>query len=344
MDIRNSLSRLLNLDADALAECREGIAAHISAMAALALAAFTLVHLAAGRWAPAAINGLLMGVFVTNAWFQRRHKNPVVPFWFLIVVLVCGIGASILLQGWPGVLWGFPTLFACYFALSRRVASVLSLVLLGVVTLFASWTLGGDMAARVFAAMVILLVMIHIVLNVIGDLQHALLLQTITDPLTGAFNRRHLQAQLLQWEQGARPTAGVEPGPRADALLAIDIDHFKRINDEHGHDAGDAVLCRLVEIVHARKRNSDVLFRTGGEEFVLLVSRLSASAAKAVAEDLRERLACADWPAALAITVSIGVAPSRAGKNATDWIKAADEALYEAKRSGRNRVVMLEPA
>ena len=130
----------------------------------------------------------------------------------------------------------------------------------------------------------------------------------------------------------------------ANALLLIDVDHFKRINDEHGHDVGDAVLCRLVEVVSTRKRSGDLLFRTGGEEFVLLLPQTLPEAALRVAEDLRQRLAQAELLPGRSVTVSIGVSALAPGQTAKAWTKAADQALYEAKRQGRNCVVVAEPA
>ncbi len=125
-----------------------------------------------------------------------------------------------------------------------------------------------------------------------------------------------------------------------DALLAIDIDHFKQVNDRHGHDVGDDVLRKLVAAVSSRKRRSDMLFRTGGEEFVLLLPRVTREDALVIAEALRLRLAQADLLPNELVTVSIGVSALHAGQSPQAWCKSADNALYEAKRAGRNRVVM----
>ena len=176
--------------------------------------------------------------------------------------------------------------------------------------------------------------MINVVLNVVGDLQRALVAQTITDPLTGAYNRRHLDSQ-LDWHVHAAV------GDGEDALLVIDIDHFKRINDTHGHDVGDEVLRKVVTAVSTRKRRSDLLFRMGGEEFVLLLPGATLDQACQMAEELRLRLAQSDLLPGEPVTVSIGVSALRKGQSADSWIKSADGALYRAKRSGRNRV---EPA
>jgi diguanylate cyclase (GGDEF)-like protein len=127
-------------------------------------------------------------------------------------------------------------------------------------------------------------------------------------------------------------------------VLAIDIDHFKRINDEHGHAVGDMVLCRLVTAIGARKRGGDLLARIGGEEFVLLLPRITLAAAQGVAEELRERLAQAELVPGRAVTVSIGISALAPGQSVDAWMHAADAALYEAKRAGRDRIVVAAAA
>jgi diguanylate cyclase (GGDEF)-like protein len=156
-----------------------------------------------------------------------------------------------------------------------------------------------------------------------------------TDPLTGTLNRLALdeQAQRL-FAQG-----GHAPGM---AVLMLDADHFKAINDRHGHAGGDRVLASLAHGIGTRLRPDDVLGRVGGEEFVVLLPRTGLAEAIALAEDLRTHVAAQPLHLdgqAQPITVSIGVALSEpADRGADAVIGRADRALYEAKRAGRNRV------
>ena len=124
----------------------------------------------------------------------------------------------------------------------------------------------------------------------------------------------------------------------------IDIDQLKRINDSHGHEVGDAVLRQVVSAVQARKRRNDLLFRLGGEEFVLLLPGATLAQAQQIAEDLRQRLAQAELLPGEPVTVSIGVSALQPGQTAEAWVKRADAALYQAKRGGLNRVVLAEAA
>lgn len=334
VELLSRARRALNVDDDALSAHRERIRLNFSRLTVFALSPFALLHLWGANWLMFGVNLILVGVMLANAWALQRHRPPVIPFWTLGFVMVAGACSSVLAQGLNGVVWAYPALFMFFFVLARGLAMTLGLVLLVAVTAASTLSLGWPLAARIFMSLGFVLIMINVVLNVVGELQRALQTQAITDPLTGAFNRRHLQMHLAQ---RVLPAGAAAPG---DALLAIDIDHFKRINDSHGHAVGDEVLRRLVAVVATRKRGSDLLFRTGGEEFVLLLPRIAPDVAQRVAEDLRQRLAQAQLMTGETITVSIGVAALRPGQNAEAWVQAADAALYEAKRSGRNRVVV----
>jgi diguanylate cyclase (GGDEF)-like protein len=336
MNLFDSVRRVFHPDNDALAPYRDRIGMQLSGLSATLLLPFGVVHALNGRWLLAGMNIALITTLVLNAWSLRQGRRPTVPFWLLICLLIVGVCTSVRLQGTLGLLWSYPALFICYFLLARRLALPLSLILVTSVSVIGSATLGASLGLRVLASQAFVLVMINVVLNVIAELQQALVAQAITDPLTGAYNRRHLQTQL---EQLVAPTDPTRP---ADVLLAMDVDHFKQVNDRHGHDVGDEVLRRLVATVSTRKRRGDLLFRTGGEEFMLLLPRVTHEAAVTIAESLRQLLAQAELLPGETITVSIGVATLRAGQTPQAWIKRADQALYQAKRSGRNRVVVAE--
>lgn len=161
------------------------------------------------------------------------------------------------------------------------------------------------------------------------------------DPLTGALNRRAFL------EQADRELARAERAKAPLALLLLDLDRFKRINDEHGHMAGDALLRAFAETVTARLRQSDLFGRYGGEEFCLLLPDTDPVGAKVLAEALRgdvERRSVDFNGSRLAASVSIGIAECRTGAGLNVAFADADAALYTAKRNGRNQVVLAEPA
>ncbi|KQP13648.1 sensor domain-containing diguanylate cyclase [Pseudorhodoferax sp. Leaf267] len=163
----------------------------------------------------------------------------------------------------------------------------------------------------------------------------ALELMARNDPLTGVLNRRGLHAQ------GASLFALARRSGRPLSLLMLDADHFKVVNDLHGHAIGDAVLQFLANCLRARLRGTDVIARWGGEEFVVLLPDSSLAQAQQIAEELRQAIMAHQHGAWGRITVSIGVAESSlADAGLEDLVHRADEALYLAKDRGRNCVTV----
>lgn len=165
-----------------------------------------------------------------------------------------------------------------------------------------------------------------------------------TDDLTGLYNRRFLDEYLrVQLPLAARRGEGL-------AFIALDIDHFKTINDRYGHPFGDAVLRRVAATLRSTARESDLAVRLGGEEFLILSSERSSEGALQLGERLRAAVAALGFPELdvqppLKISVSVGVALSgHHGTRAEELLKASDEALYAAKRGGRNRVLLAASA
>ena len=157
------------------------------------------------------------------------------------------------------------------------------------------------------------------------------------DALTGVANRRALMLALeRELAYAARQRTPL-------SLLMLDIDHFKKVNDQYGHLAGDHVLRHVVGVLAQRQRAQDVLGRYGGEEFMLLLPGTDVAGAQQLAQQLRQAVqaAPADWAGQqIAVTVSVGIAAVRAGQS-RNWetlLQAADQALYRAKDNGRNRV------
>jgi diguanylate cyclase (GGDEF)-like protein len=156
--------------------------------------------------------------------------------------------------------------------------------------------------------------------------------QAYTDPLTGALNRQGLRAALMK---RLHASGHVD---EEMAVVFVDIDHFKQINDRHGHDAGDEVLRRFAAVIRNVVRSSDKLVRWGGEEFLLLCPETTRDHALTMAEKLRATLPAQAWPHGLHVTSSFGVTSLKPDEDIGVAIKRADGALYAAKANGRNRV------
>ncbi|WP_442961645.1 GGDEF domain-containing protein [Pseudoalteromonas sp. B62] len=163
----------------------------------------------------------------------------------------------------------------------------------------------------------------------IGQLRH----DAQTDPLTGAHNRRSLNGLLNQLMLKQIPFA----------ILEIDIDFFKRVNDTFGHDKGDEALKTLTDIIKKLSRKDDVVARIGGEEFVLILPNEDSESAFKIAERLRTTVASTSMDVIGFITISIGIATWPEHSNDIDQVyKYADKALYYAKEHGRNRCVIAD--
>jgi len=157
---------------------------------------------------------------------------------------------------------------------------------------------------------------------------------SVTDALTGLYNRRHLMGTLANEVQRSRRLR------RTFSVLLADVDHFKQYNDTHGHLGGDAVLVKMAEILRQTTRGVDSVARYGGEEFVVMLIEAPIATAAAVGERLRARVAAEEFGAGR-VTVSVGAAeyPTH-GETPEELIASADAAMYQAKNAGRDRVVV----
>ncbi|GAB6164297.1 hypothetical protein JCM19992_02970 [Thermostilla marina] len=159
--------------------------------------------------------------------------------------------------------------------------------------------------------------------------------QALTDPLTGLPNRRAFDAEikrcLAQWQRKQKPFS----------IVLLDVDHFKQLNDEYGHPAGDAVLSRLSEVLQAVARETDMPARIGGEEFAVILPEDDSRLAGAAAERFRRAIANRKFEfegRVLPVTVSCGAASIAPGLSIDALMRRADTCLYAAKENGRNRV------
>jgi diguanylate cyclase (GGDEF)-like protein len=163
------------------------------------------------------------------------------------------------------------------------------------------------------------------------EIEQQLLMLATRDKLTGAFNRH-------KWDEQLRMELNLAERGSVFSIALLDVDFFKKVNDQFGHQTGDRVLQFLTESLSRRIRKSDSLFRMGGEEFVILLPQQKAEAACQLAELLRQHIETLSHPELPAFTLSFGVTEYRHGDDEDSMLKRADQALYQAKAMGRNRV------
>ena len=302
-------------------------------LAALGITPFLVYHIVTGNFFMLAIVGsldLMLAVVAWECWHTRRAPARGLLASAIIgavVVLLAGIHLEM-----AGVIWSYPYIGFAYYFLGHRAANWVVGVFCPAVAITSYAWATPEQFPRIVATLA-LTWLFSLVFAVNNHRQRLELTRlAISDPLTGVANRREMYLELgrarHQYERHGTPAS----------LIVLDIDHFKKINDTRGHDVGDAVLIDLVAVLNQRLRDSDRLFRIGGEEFVVLLPLTSLDNALKVAESLRDLVDRSTLGGVQEISISSGVAALVEGEDVGGWIKRADAALYRAKHQGRNRV------
>ena len=268
---------------------------------------------------------------VANAWRggNRRRASFALA---LINTAACLVSAAVL--GPPGLFWMYPALLGNFLLIDRGWAAVMTaFALVGLTVQGKAYESSAQLAIFLVSASVSALVAFVFASRTERQRRELLVLATI-DSLTGLQNRRAMEQEL---------SIAIEEYRRGNAhfgLAMLDLDHFKRINDEHGHEAGDEVLIAFAELMRRCTRKVDRCFRFGGEEFVLLMPATNDESLHHIDENLRRRVAEELNYRGAAVTVSIGAAALRPDEDWQAWLARADGALYQAKNEGRNRTVI----
>ncbi|WP_166264141.1 GGDEF domain-containing protein [Marinobacter caseinilyticus] len=312
---------------------RRGATFGITLAGLLFLAPFAINNFFQGRVVLGSVALMIIAVLGINAWSIHRGRFlPNLTMLGLTPAIIFFLMVALREQGIIGVLWCYPSVTCFYFMLPERKAWIANAALL-ITLLPQAWlVVEPEVGVRVIATLLLVNAFSIIFIRVIVDLQEKLHAKAVTDPLTGLLNRTLLDEVLAQSvQQSARTGTPM-------TLLALDLDRFKQINDNFGHDAGDKVLKGIGELLRKRVRATDKLFRPGGEEFLVLLYDTDKDNGHLFAETLRGAIASFALLDGVAITVSIGVATWQPGESVVMWLKRSDENLYRAKSKGRNQV------
>jgi len=276
--------------------------------------------------------------FVNVGRRMQTSAHPERVSWFAVLITLAILATGVVLSGGPrSPALSWLVLPAAMVAARFRQQVVMAGVALTALVILAS-TLGVHTAATlhdpvpVIATLALLAAVVSIVLALqAAELHHRS--EAILDPLTGLLNRHALAPRFLEISLQARVS------DQPVCLMLCDVDNFKAINDGHGHDRGDAVLRDLAYALRKHLRSFELVYRLGGEEFLVVLPGLDLDGGVEVGERLRAAVEDAR-PAGIPITISLGVSAARGAQVDYDTLfKAADTALYEAKRMGRNRAV-----
>jgi len=274
---------------------------------------------------------IIMILFFTFVYKTRKVKiaSFSIAVFSMLIVLV-----DIYLSGHTVIYWFYPTLIATYYLTFYKIALKISLFATCILMLII-YPLINIVEFTVIVFTTSLMNMFsYLIFRSVFKVQRQLEQFATTDTLTGCGNRRALETQLSELisrhDRSSFPLC----------LIIFDLDHFKKINDKHGHVIGDQVLKEISKLVISNTRSFEKTYRYGGEEFIILPLEVEVTEATLIANKLRILVENYILPLDIKLTMSLGVAQYKQYELAEDWIIRADSALYEAKKSGRNKVVV----
>lgn len=294
---------------------------------------FTIYRYINGDYLVACLeSSLAMLVLCVFIYVWRTHKVALASF--VMCTLFLGVATAVVhIKGPQLVYWVYPCTLATFCILDHRTAAVLNLFSY-LLILPALYPVIDSQEILIIYATLTLLSLFGYTFTTVTQKQRLQLSQLAErDALTGALNRRALDENMM---------IAINQTDRmpnwASSMIILDLDHFKEINDTYGHSTGDQILIRIAELIRSNIRISDRLFRYGGEEFVILVGNAKLADAEHLAESIRQRVEKSNLFEKRGVTISLGVAELLPNQTAGEWLSCADDALYRAKGSGRNRV------
>ncbi|MCG8427810.1 MAG: GGDEF domain-containing protein [Chromatiales bacterium] len=302
----------------------------------LALSPFMVFRVLNNEWFLAAINtALVSSTLVMMAFILITHRIRIAS----IVLTFCytiSIISVLHIKGISHIYWTYPAMAAAYFILKPREAAAINTMMLFAVLP----VILASMPPAQYLVLLATLIASNLIAYIFAqqmNIHRAQLSELAShDPLTRTGNRHALEIRLQE------AIATKQRREENIALIVIDVDDFKVINDSHGHHIGDDVLIRLADIMRTRIRITDGLYRFGGDEFVIILMSADIPIAYNFAEQLRALIENTQILADHTVTVSFGVTEVLEFDITQTLIKRADKALYQAKQAGRNRVKIVE--
>jgi diguanylate cyclase len=309
----------------------EYIILKISGAYSLCILPFFFIRAFDSDWLIAALDLLAAGTSAGLFIYVYRSRKIQFARWALAILFSSLVFFTVLLKGSQQLVWMYPaSIGISYLLLPKMAASLNVLVALALGAL--TWNELDSLSAAQFAiSMLITLMFSYVFADSMHKQQRRLLTWSSQDPLTGVGNRRAMEEKLLEIVALRRRNNNISA-----ALILIDLDKFKSINDQHGHVIGDKILIHFVQIINQRLRNTDKVYRFGGEEFLIIADDTDADSVSILAEQLREAVDIAIFPAQLHVTISLGLAQYHDGETSSEWLGRADKAMYRAKAGGRN--------
>jgi diguanylate cyclase (GGDEF)-like protein len=311
---------------------RERILYPVAAVGIAILLPFGAYHVAMGHALLGTLLLVTVALLALDTIAVHRGRAPPVPFAFLLLPAAASVAVLMTIQGLHGALWTFPLVMFGYFVLPRRKANIAGAAMLLVSSALLLAYDGAGTALRLLLSLGLCMLAVNINLSVLDSAHARLAGRSLNDPLTGAFNRRHMDTCLEHVIERLRRS-----GATASVLL-VDLDRFRIVNDRFGPDAGDAALRAVADRLRAASRKVDLVFRVAGDKFLLLLPDTSAGEAQVLAENIRAAASRTPIVANFTLTASIGVAEVHRDDDGEGLLARARQALIAAKDEGRDRV------
>ena len=306
----------------------------IALISAVILAPFVVINIYQEQYLLALGISFLIYLYSLAAYKCHHNKYSLQLSLFGIAPVITLTSAFALYKlGIAASFWSFPAIFILYFVLPLRFAVAINVVFLVVILTISFNAMAIMEFTRFFMVLIGTSGFVFMCIKEIETQQHSLTKLSNTDVLTGLNNRSLLEQSL---EQAIHHNRRYKTSM---TMLMIDLDHFKKVNDIFGHAIGDDVLKQASILMQHNFRAPDIIFRIGGEEFLVLLNGSDTSNSKMIAERLRQSIEAYAFVPNHKVTASIGVCELKAHNTPKDWMSQCDERLYVAKVNGRNKVV-----
>lgn len=311
-------------------EYKQTLRVYINSLGAFGAFAFSILQFLTDHTFMASVS-LIGGCYFSTVLYFLLHKNQYL--WkgrgHLLIILPIVL-LAIYLNIKYGIYWVYVGVVFLFLVLELWEATISVTVFIALCFYLITPQFEQDVLYRIFSTVILVGLFSFCFSFLIERLLNSLNLVATRDPLTKALNRHtfHTAIELAQDDHQRYKVTGI--------LFLFDLDHFKRINDQYGHIAGDSVLREIAKIIHKRVRKSDQFFRYGGEEFAILLRHTSLQNAAFLAEELRTQIKEHTFTDGIKVTISGGLSEVQEGDDVNAWIDRSDTALYEAKEAGRN--------
>ncbi|MDO6446663.1 GGDEF domain-containing protein [Colwellia sp. 1_MG-2023] len=301
-------------------------------LSAAGILPLTIYRFIQAEWDMALLDLAIFILMCIIGYFAYHRKHVSTIRLLFCVLAVIGSLSTLYLKGESQLFWCYPTIAMLFYFLTVRVAAISSLLTLIGVAILAAPLLSNLLLANVLITLMITASCSLAFSYETSKQNEQLETLTKTDPLTKTLNRRAFT------EVAERQISNFQRNPIATSMILLDIDHFKTINDQYGHNQGDDVLIKVCQLIQQELRNNDYLFRIGGEEFIILPYAINQDHAIQLAIKLKELIAEHNFIENHRVTISCGIAEyTNKEETLKEWYAEADSALYRAK-STRNTV------